>query len=154
MAQDSKFKPFVGEYWSEVLSDDKLTLNELKRLGLSKYLRKTKLDLSFYGRNSRLVLRHLTGQAICIWERKLLAPKQYGIKCSLFVNSSQTSSKELFRDAMRLARVCWIEASFFAEIKVNVHPDGFKQLLLDTGWKKKHGTPYYTSHLGSIWEKN
>lgn len=153
MAKNSKFKPLVGAYWIEALSDDELILNELKRLRLSKYLRPSKSDRSVYGNNTRLILRHMTGQAIFIWEKKLLSSKQDGIKCVLFINNSRISSEQLLEEAMKFARLCWIEATFYADIQPLLHPENFKQLLLDAGWKKSRSQSVYVSDQGSIWQK-
>ena len=57
MAEKYKFVPLIGEYWSETLSNDLIIRNELKRIGLSKYLRQSRADLTMLGKNKRMVLR-------------------------------------------------------------------------------------------------
>lgn len=153
MAKTSTFIPFIGQYWTETLSNDPLIINELKRLKLSKHLRKSTADLTMLGKNTRLVLRHLTGQAFSVWERKLIAPKQYVINCVLFVNNSQKDSKDLLQEAMEFARLRWIEYPFYADITPDVHPANFKALLLEAGWKKIPHTSAYTSNHDSLWER-
>lgn len=148
MAKHPNFRPIVGSYWCESLSDDELILNELKRLGLSAHLRQSKTDLTQYGKNKRLVLRHITGQAILVWEKQRLAPKKYGIRCLFFVNNSQTNSVELLKDAMKLARWCWIDYSFFAHIDPKLFPKNAEKVFLKCGWKQTGLTskklPIYT----------
>ena len=153
MAKTSAFVPFIGEYWIETLSDDKLILNELNRLKLTKHLQKSKTDLTMLGINKRLVLRHLTGQAFSVWERKLLASKSYVINCVLFVNNSQKNSKDLLQEAMKFARLRWIEYPFYIKIKPRLHPENFKELVLETGWQKVLYNQTYMSDHGSLWEK-
>jgi hypothetical protein len=153
MAKISSFVPFVGEYWTETLSNDPLILNELKRLGLSKHLRQSKSDLTMLGKNKRLVLRHLTGQAISVWEVKWISAKQHVIKCVLFINNSQKSSKDLLIEAMKLARLRWIEYQYYVDITPDVHPENFENVLLETGWSKDRVNSTYRSDSGSFWEK-
>lgn len=153
MAKTPTFVPYIGEYWTETLSNDPLILNELKRLRLSKHLRQTRADLTMLGKNKRLVLRHLTGQAFSVWEKQLLAPKQYVINCVLFVNNSQKSSKDLLQEAMKFARLNWIEYPFHISITVGAHPENFKELLLECGWKRNARSSTYMSNRDSLWEK-
>lgn len=153
MAKTPTFVPFIGEYWTETLSNDPFILNELKRLSLSKQLRKSSADLTMLGKNKRLVLRYLTGQAFSVWEKQLLTPKQYVINCVLFVNNSQKSSKDLLQEAMKFARLRWIEYPFHIKITVGPHPVNFKKLLLEQGWKRNASSSTYMSNHGSLWEK-
>jgi hypothetical protein len=152
MAKHPNFRPIVGSYWSETVSDDALILNELKRLGLSQHLRQSKEDLTQYGKNKRLVLRHITGQAILVWEKQRLPQKKYGIRCLFFVNNSQTDSVELLKDAMKLARCCWIEYSFFAHVDPKLFPKNAERVFRKCGWKRRGATssegPIYTSDSG------
>jgi hypothetical protein len=152
MAKHPNFRPMVGSYWSETVSDDSLILNELRRLGLSQHLKQSKTDLTQYGINKRLVLRHITGQAILVWEKQRLPKKKYGIRCLFFVNNSQTKSAELLEEAMKLARWCWIEYSFFAHVDSKLFPKNAERIFRKCGWKRKgktsNGVPIYISDSG------
>lgn len=154
MAKTPTFVPFIGEYWTETLSNDPLILNELKRLNLSKHLTRSSADLTMHGKNKRLILRHLTGQAFSVWERKLLPSKTYVIECVLFVNNSKKRSKDLLQEAMKFARLRWIEYPYYVKITTGAHPENFKEVILDLGWKKNFGSATYSSHHNSLWERD
>ncbi|MBS1489674.1 MAG: hypothetical protein JSS93_04035 [Bacteroidetes bacterium] len=135
MAKHSNFKPLMGSYWTEVLSDDKLILNELKRLKIQHHLTRAKTDLTMYGKNKRLVLRHITGQAILVWEKQRVKTRVYGLRCVLFVNNSSVNSVELLGEAMKLARLCWIEYSFLVNIESRLFPKDAEKIFKQCGWK-------------------
>jgi len=152
MAKHPNFRPFVGSLWIESPSDDELILNELERLKLSRYLRQSKTDLTIYGRNKRLVLRHVTGQAILVWEKQYYTTKKYGIRCVLFINNSQKDSKDLLKEAMKLARLCWIEYPFFVQVDPRLHLMNAEKIFVACGWEP-HAIPVnenqiYTSNFG------
>jgi hypothetical protein len=153
MAKHTNFKPIVGDFWTEALSDDPLILNELKRLGISHYLTQSKEDLTMYGKNKRLILRHITGQAILVWEKQRVEPKKYGIRCVLFVNNSQADSVDLLGEAMKLARLCWIEYSFLVNIDPKLFPKNAEKIFVNCGWKPAESTGNvltYTSDFGLL----
>lgn len=153
---DPDFRPIIGERWNEVTSDDPLILNELKRLGLNRYLRPSKKDLTMYGTNKRLVLCHLTGQAILVWEQQPFLMGTRGIKCVLFVNNSKLSSDVLLMEAMKLARASWIESPFFVDLESTTQfPLEASSIFEKCGWSLLSGLqhrkyPIYTSSFGSL----
>jgi len=128
------FKPLVGALWVESLSDDELILNELKRLNIKHNFRRSKADHTMYGNNKRLVLRHLTSQAILIWEKQHVAARQFGIICRIFVNNSQAKSEDLLWEAMKLARMRWIEYKFYVRIDEKAHPKNAESIFVKCGW--------------------
>lgn len=153
MAETYKFVPLIGEYWTETLSNDPIIRAELKRIGLSKYLRQSRADLTMLGKNKRLVLRYLNGEAFSIWEKKLLAPRQNVISCVLFINNSQKSTKDLLDEAMEFARLRWLDYSYYVNVTPKLHPEKFEETLIAMGWKNDLYSAVYTSTRGSIWEK-
>ena len=54
---------------------------------------------------------------------------------------------------MKLARLCWIEYSFFAHIDPKLFPKDAEQLFIRCGWKRIGVTsgkaPIYTSDSGT-----
>jgi hypothetical protein len=152
MAKHPNFRPFIGSYWTESLSDDSLILNELETLKITHHLRRSKKDLTIYGNNKRMVLKHLKGKAILVWEKQRLIGKQLGIRCVLFVNNSQVPSEALLMDAMKLARLRWIEYPFFVQLFPKFHLTNTKSVFLKCGWKRDASVikdaPVYTSSFG------
>jgi hypothetical protein len=141
MKKHPNFRPIVGSYWIETVSDDPFVISELKKLKLAKYLKKSKEDLTLYGKNKRLVLRHVEGDAILVWEKQRLENKKFGIRCLFFINNSQTKSLVLFKEAMKLARWCWIEYPIFLNFEPKFYPKDAEKFFRKCGWKSKTVTP-------------
>jgi len=154
MAKHPNFRPLIGTLWVEALSDDELIINELSRLKLAKHLKQSKDDMTAYGKNSRLVLRFITGQAIMVWERKKGYHNKSNIHCVLFVNNSIKTTEELLQDAMSLARKCWIVEPFIAYLDPFRVPKNSEDVFKKCGWVKKDvtaaGVPVYSNDFGML----
>ncbi|MFN5170904.1 MAG: hypothetical protein ACK5DD_14890 [Cyclobacteriaceae bacterium] len=148
MAKNPRFRPIIGAHWTETTSDDELILNELKRLGISRYLRPSKKDLTMLGANKRLVLIHMTGQAIMVWEKQPFIMKNPGLRCVLFVNNSQIPSIVLLKEAMKMARLSWMESPFFVDLlSGDAFPKEIESVLRICGWEAVEGLHYYHSQI-------
>lgn len=152
MDKYSHFQPIAGNLWVEVLSEDTLILTELKRLGLSSRLQKSKHNLTLLGKNKRLVLHHNFTQAIFIWNKVIVSPRKYGIECTLFVNNSQENTIDLLQEAMLLARICWVEYQFYVHLDHDAFPKNAEHVYGKCGWNPngvdEKGLLIYTSDFG------
>ena len=134
MEKQHNYYPMKGKHWVETLSDDEFIARELKRLNLSKHLKKPKHDLTFFGRNERLVLSYKSCKAILVWNKKLVSRRTSVVDCSLFINNSSVDSAKLLLEAMELARLCWLELPFNVQITSHIHPKKAEKIFHDCGW--------------------
>lgn len=145
--EKKKILVLIGQYWTEVLDDNPLFNHTLKENKISHRQSKSS---PYSGRNQRLNLMYLTGQALMVWKRKKSERGYYGIQCTLFINHSSILSSKLIVDGQKLAGEQWDDVRFF--IHLNPKED-FKNLansFVKAGWKMVGLTKDKRSHIYEI----
>lgn len=135
---------FSGRYWSQTSNDDPLILSKFERLQFKQYVRLSKRN---WIDSQQMLLAYCLDKAVILWKRKPFQPGKSGVRCSIFVNNSEKLSSELLRDAVDVARLFWLESTFFVHLNPRFFPENAEKTFKECGWEyhgeSREGYPIY-----------